>query len=298
MIPIIFFGTHQFAAAILEAVIKSGLFDIQLVITMPDRPVGRHQELQESAVKIVAKKYNLKIDQPSSLKNYSLLSTSYSLNIIVDYGAIIPQSIIDAPKFGSINVHPSLLPKYRGASPIQSVLMNGEKETGISIMLIDDQMDHGPILAQQKFSILVDDTFSTLYERLAAEAGSLLINTVQKYLDNEIKPQTQDHEEATFTKIMSREDGKIDFTLKTASEIYNLYRGLTPWPGIFTIWNEKRLKLIKTKLADKKITPGEIKTEGDRLFWGCKSGSIEVLELQLEGKKIMTAKEFINGNRL
>lgn len=298
MIPIIFFGTHQFAATILEAVIKSGLFDIKLVITMPDRPAGRHQELQESAVKIIAKKYNLKIDQPISLKNYSPISTPYSLNIIVDYGTIIPQNIIDTPKFGSINLHPSLLPKYRGASPIQSALMAGEKETGISIMLIDDQMDHGPILAQLKFPILTNDTFPTLYEHLAVESGPLLIPTIRKYLQGKIKPQEQTHSQATFTKMLTREDGKIIFENQTAEQIYNLYRGLTPWPGIFTIWNDKRLKLIKIKLANKKIAPGEIKTEDNRIFWGCKNGSVEILELQLEGKKNMIAKEFINGNRL
>jgi len=295
MIPIIFFGTHQFAATILESVIKSGLFDIRLVVTMPDRPVGRNQELQKSAVKIIAEMNNLKIDQPSTLKSYSLPNDNYSLNIIVDYGLIIPQNIIEKPKFGSINIHPSALPKYRGASPIQSALMAGEKETAISIMLIDDQMDHGPILSQEKIKIKKDETYPELYSRLAVRASELLLDIIPSYIDGQIKPSTQKHEEATFTKILTREDGKIDFKEKNADEIYNLYRGLTPWPGIYTMWNSKRLKLLKIIKSDKKITPGDLAVAGKQVFFGCKSGSIEILELQLEGKKAMTAMEFANG---
>lgn len=302
MISIVFFGTHQFAETILKTLLDSGLFDIQLVITMPDKPAGRHQEIQSSAVKSLAQKYNLKIEQPSNLKNFSVQGESGrmtgQLNVVVDYGVIIPQNIIDAPEFGTINIHPSLLPKYRGASPIQSVLMNGETNTGVTIMQMDKEMDHGPILSQEKTVIASDDTYTTLYEKLAVQAGRLLIETIPLYINNKIKPQTQNHEEATFTKILSREDGKIDFTEKTADEIYNSYRGLTPWPGIFTIWNEKRLKLIKIIPAEKKLKAGEIESENNRLFWGCKTGSVEILELQLEGKKPMDARSFINGNRL
>ena|SRR3989338_8604092 len=295
MIPIIFFGTHQFAAAILESVIKSGMFDIQPVVTMPDRPAGRNQELQKSSVKIIAEKYNLKIDQPPTLKNYILPDDNYSLNIVVDYGMIIPQSIIEKPKYGSINIHPSALPKYRGASPIQSALMAGEKETAITIMLIDDQMDHGPILFQEKITIEKDETFPDLYARLALRSSQLLLDVVPRYIEGKIRPIPQNHEMATFTKILTREDGKIDFKEKNADEIYNLYRGLTPWPGIYTIWNGKRLKLLKIIKSDKKIASGDLAVAGKQVFFGCKSGSIEILELQLEGKKAMIAMEFANG---
>jgi len=295
MIPIIFFGTHQFAAAILESVIKSGMFDIQPVVTMPDRPAGRNQELQKSSVKIIAEKYNLKIDQPPTLKNYILPDDNYSLNIVVDYGMIIPQSIIEKPKYGSINIHPSALPKYRGASPIQSALMAGEKETAITIMLIDDQMDHGPILFQEKITIEKDETFPDLYARLALRSSQLLLDVVPRYIEGKIRPIPQNHEMATFTKILTREDGKMDFKEKNAEDIYNLYRGLTPWPGIYTIWNGKRLKLLKIIKSDKKIASGDLAVAGKQVFFGCKSGSIEILELQLEGKKAMIAMEFANG---
>ena len=295
MIPIILFGTHQFAAAILESVIKSGMFDIQPVVTMPDRPAGRNQELQKSSVKIIAEKYNLKIDQPPTLKNYILPDDNYSLNIVVDYGMIIPQSIIEKPKYGSINIHPSALPKYRGASPIQSALMAGEKETAITIMLIDDQMDHGPILFQEKITIEKDETFPDLYARLALRSSQLLLDVVPRYIEGKIRPIPQNHEMATFTKILTREDGKMDFKEKNAEDIYNLYRGLTPWPGIYTIWNGKRLKLLKIIKSDKKIASGDLAVAGKQVFFGCKSGSIEILELQLEGKKAMIAMEFANG---
>jgi len=145
MISINFFGTHNFAAGILQAIIDSGLFEIKTIFTAPDKPAGRHQEIHKSAVKILAEKYGLPTEQPVTLMNYELRIKNYELNVVCDYGLIIPKKILGAPKFGSINVHPSLLPKYRGASPIQSVLLNGETATGVTIMLMDEKMDHGPI---------------------------------------------------------------------------------------------------------------------------------------------------------
>lgn len=295
MIPIIFFGTHQFAAIILESVIKSGLFDIKMIVTMPDRPAGRSQELQKTAVKMVAEKYYLAIDQPSTLKNYVLPNEDYLLNLIVDYGLIIPENIIEKPVLGSINIHPSALPKYRGASPIQSALMAGEKETAISIMLIDDRMDHGPILLQEKIDIDKDETFPELYTRLALRAGLLILHILPQYICGKIKPIPQEHEQATFTKILCREDGKIDFSGKNADEIYNLYRGLTPWPGIYTIWNRKRLKLLEISPTKKNITPAKALVENKRLFIGTQKDSVEIKKLQLEGKKPMNTKDFLIG---
>lgn len=294
MIPVVFFGTHEFAAAILKALLDSGLFDLQKVITMPDRPAGRHQELKLSAVKTMASQYGLPIDQPESLKNY-VFSSNHQLNIVVDYGLIIPAEIIEAPKFGSINVHPSLLPKYRGASPIQSALINGEKETGVAIMKMDEEMDHGPILAQEKITIAAEDDYPSLYKKLAAKAAEMIVKTVPLYVEGKIKIKEQNHGSATFSKILSREDGKIDFKIQTAEEIYNLWRGLTPWPGIFVMWNSNRLKLIKIAKSEKKLPAGKVIVENQKIFIGCAAGSIMAQELQLEGKKPMTAEIFSNG---
>jgi len=291
---IAFFGTYEFAAVILKALITSGLFDIESVITQPDKPVGRHQEIKKSPVKILAEDNNLTILQPESLKNFEY-TVETNLNIVVEYGLLIPEEIISKPKYGTINIHPSLLPKYRGPSPIQSALLNGERETGISIMLIDDKMDHGPILAQEKVNIEPNETFAELRDRLAPLSAELLLKTLPKYLSDNIKPSPQNENEATFCKILTRDDGKIYFN-KTADEIYNQYRGLTPWPGIFTVWNSKRLKIIKIKKAEKNIPAGQVKIENNKMLVGCSKDAIEILEIQLEGKKAMPASAFVNGN--
>jgi len=294
MIPIVFFGTNKFAEIILEAVIKSGLFDIRLVVTQPDRPVGRHQEIEKGAVKILAEKHNIKIDQPEGLKGYELQVTGYKLNIVIEYGLIIPQTILDIPSHGSINIHPSLLPKYRGPSPIQSVLINGEKETGVSIMLMDQKMDHGPILAQNKMTIEPADTYLTLAEKLSALSAVMLIQTVPKFLNGEVKPVEQDNSCATFCKILQKEDGKVDFG-RSADDIYNQFRGTIVWPGIYAYLGDKRVKFLNIYPSQKSIKPGIMDIEGEIVRIGCLNGSIQVNEIQMEGKRPMTAAEFVNG---
>lgn len=294
MISIVYFGTHNFSATILESLIKSGIFDIKLVITQPDRPVGRKKEIQFSPIKILAQKYNLKIDQPETLKNYSL-SENADLNIVCQYGLIIPDSILKSAKQDSINVHTSLLPKYRGASPIQSALINGETETGVTIMMMDEKMDHGDILKQEKITIIPDETYLQLSEKMSVMAADLLIKTIVDYLNKKITPQEQNHSAATFCKELTKENGKIDWT-KTANEIYNLYRGLTPWPGIWTEWNGKRLKLLEIRSAVTTVENGKIIAQNDKIFAGCgQNTAIEIIKLQIEGKNAMNAKEFING---
>lgn len=291
---IAFFGTQDFAATILQGLLDSDFVSVEMVFTQPDRKIGRKQIVEESPVKKLAKKYNLKIEQPESLKNYQYPISNIQLGIVAQYGLIIPKTIIESFPKGMINVHGSLLPKYRGASPIQAALVNGEKETGVTIMLMDEKMDHGPILSQEKIDVTEDDTFTTLSQKMAAIGAKLLINTLPAYINSKIKPQEQAHEQATFTKLLSKDDGKIDFN-KTANEIYNLYRGFTPWPGIWTTWNGKRLKLLKISKSDKNFPAGQVVVENKNIFIGCGNGSIEVLELQLEGKSVMDAKTFLNG---
>lgn len=294
-INIVFFGTHDFAATILEGLLSNPNFSVETVFTQPDRKVGRKQITEESPVKKIALKHNLKIEQPGTLKNFQLPSLNSQLAVVAQYGLIIPKRILESFSKGMINVHGSLLPKYRGASPIQDAIKNGEEFTGNTIMIMDDQVDHGPILSQQSIVIDPADTFTTLAQKMAVEGSQLLLNTIPRYLTGEITPQTQDHTQATFTGLIDKNDGKIDFT-KTASEIYNLYRAFTPWPGVWSTWKDKRLKLIKIiKAEETGINPGEVLIKNKRIFIGCVQGSLEVLELQLEGKTAMSAEVFANG---
>lgn len=295
----VFFGTEQFASEILQSLIDSDSFDIQMVVTQPDRPVGRKQEIEKSPVKLVAEKYNFPIKQPSSKTSLTNLQSeiiNLKLNIVCQYGLIIPKEVLEAPELGSINVHPSLLPKYRGASPIQSAIINGETKTGVSIMIMDEKMDHGDILAQQEIAIAPDDTFPILHNKLLEIAKPLIVNTAQKWVEQKIKPIEQNHNEATFCKMFTRENGRIDWK-KSAREIYNLYRGLQPWPGIFTTADGKRIKLLKIVLAKKSAGAGEIIFKNQKLFVGCGEGAIEILELQNEGKNALSATAWINGNK-
>lgn len=289
-----FFGTHDFAAIILEKLLSYTHITLETVFTQPDRKVGRKQILEESPVKKLALKHNLKIEQPESLKNIDLSNQGFDLAIVAQYGVIIPTHIIKAFQKGMINVHGSLLPKYRGASPIQMAIKNGEELTGNTIMVMDEQVDHGPILSQEGVVITQDDTFTTLSKKMAVVGSNLLLNTLTQYINGEIFPQAQEHALATFTKLIKKDDGKIDFS-KTSQEIYNLYRAFSLWPGIWCIWQKKRLKLLNIKKAEENLSPGEVLIKNKRIFVGCGQGSLEVLELQLEGKSAMSADIFANG---
>jgi len=297
MTKINFFGTHNFARAMLQTLFDSGIFEIVSVFTSPDRPVGREQKINESAVKILAGQNKLKIIQPETLKNFDFSPhADVDLNIICEYGLIIPKDIVETPKYGSINVHPSLLPKYRGASPIQAALINGDTQTGVTIMLIDEKMDHGPILNQEKVNIGPNDTYPVLSEKLIPVAARLLLKTTDDWMHKKITPQIQDENAVTFCKLFTKQDGYVDFTKMTASQIYNLYRGLIIWPGIWTTFSNKRFKLLEIKLGEKNTSVGTAMTENNQIFIGClDQKTIEIIKIQPEGKKEMNAKEFLNG---
>lgn len=290
----IFFGTHEFATTILQGLIDSPTIDVELVITQPDKPVGRKQELQPSPVKLLAQKHGIRIDQPESLKSYNLEPNTYDLAITAQYGLIIPENIINSPKHGTLNVHTSLLPKYRGASPIQSAIINGESETGVTIMQMDKGLDTGPIILQKSLNIAPNDTYLMLDKKLAKIGILALLEAIPGYVLGDLQPKAQDESESTTCAQLTREDGKIDWQ-KTSAEIYNLYRGLTPWPGVWSVWNDKRLKLLQIKPGSRKLKPGEVNIENDSLYIGTSDASTEILELQLEGKQKMDAKSFVNG---
>ena len=216
--------------------------------------------------------------------------------VIVAYGKIIPQNILDIPKQGNINVHPSKLPKYRGPSPLQAAIAAGDRETAISVMLIDDKMDHGPILKQEALKIDKQETPATLREKVVKIGGPILVKTLKDFLAGKIEPKEQNHDKATICKLLSREDGIIDWN-ESAEMIDDKIRAYTPWPGTSTGWNESTIKIHKTILSDEKLDPGLVKIVENKLLVGTSAKALEILELQPEGKQKMNAQAFINGNK-
>lgn len=293
-LSVVFFGTHYFAKEILQSLIEAEDFSVDLVITKPDRKVGRKQKVQKTPVKRLAQKHKLAIDQPKNLKNYELNPNTVDVGVTAQYGKIIPKHILNSPKNGIINVHTSLLPKYRGASPIQTALLNGESKTGVTIMKMDEGMDTGPILLQKTIEIAATDTYNNLSKKLAELGSSALLDAIPKYISGEIKPRPQDDTKATITEKITRERGEIDWN-KSAEDIYNKYRAFTPWPGIWTTWNGERLKLKQIIKADRGIEPGKAQIKNGSLYIGTKNKSIEVTKIQLEGKQEMEIQDFING---
>ncbi len=290
----VFFGTHQFAVSILQSLINNPQISLELVITQPDKPVGRKKVLTPSPVKVLAEQHGIPVETPKGLKKYQL-PEELDLGITAQYGLMIREHILDAPRHGILNVHTSLLPKYRGASPIQTALMHGETVTGVTIMKMDIGMDTGPILLQKQLDILPDETYLELDARLAEIGAAALAEAIPGYTDGTLQPQAQDDSLATPCSLLSREDGKVDWN-SSANEIYNRYRGLTPWPGIWTTWNDTTLKLLSVKPSNASLKPGEVAWQDKQLLIGCGDGSLEILELQLAGSKAMDAASFVNGN--
>ena len=297
---IVFFGTSKFAVPILKVLNKSSDFDIGLIITEPPKPAGRKKELALSPVHNFAQENDLDLFPPTTLRGPEVQKVIKEVKadvfIVVSYGKIIPVEVFNIPKFKTINVHPSLLPKYRGASPIQNTLLNDDKRTGVTLILIDEDVDHGPIISQEEFNTDSSDTFNTLEIKLAELGGNILLRDLSKYISGEIKPTEQNHSEATFTKKITKEDGLIDWN-QSATQIYNQWRAFIRWPGVYTIFNDTRFNLKKIKIAQdiKGQQLGKIFSENKQLFISCAKGVIEIEEIQPEGKNVMDANSFING---
>ncbi|MDD5726144.1 MAG: methionyl-tRNA formyltransferase [Patescibacteria group bacterium] len=308
---IVFFGTSDFSTPSLEALLKDTRFEVVAVVTKPDAPIGRHQTLTPPPVKVIAQEHDVQVFQFEKIKtdeSYDQLrgflasarnDGKVDAYVVVSYGKIIPQRILDLPKHGCINVHGSLLPLHRGASCVQAAIAEGDQKTGVTVMLMDAEMDHGDILAQKEIAIGPEETGGQLHNRLSQLGAETLPDILAGYLDGKITPQPQDHSLATYCKLLSREDGKLDWT-KSAAEIERLVRAYNPWPGTWTEWAGKRIKILKTFLSDLTSTKkaGELNVQNDKLVVICGDGnSLEILELQPEGKRAMTAKEFIVGRR-
>jgi methionyl-tRNA formyltransferase len=298
---LVFCGTPRFAVPVLERLVEAG-FHVHLVVTQPDRPKGRGLELVSSAVKQCALKLGLPITQPESIKNNDsfraqLTGLKPDAIIVVGYGRIIPQWMLDLPRLGNINLHASLLPKYRGAAPIQWAIAQGETITGVTTMKIDAGLDTGDILLQKEISIAPDDTAETLGPKLAAVGADLTVETLRGLQASTVHSRRQDHAQATLAPLLKKEDGLIDFA-RPATEILNRMRGFQSWPAAYSKFRGKNLQICQATALDYSLPWSELKVEGDRLFVGSGQGTaIELLEVQLEGRKRTSAADFIRGYR-
>jgi methionyl-tRNA formyltransferase len=298
---LVFCGTPRFAVPTLDKLVEAG-FEVQLVVTQPDRPKGRGLELVSSPVKERALQLNLPIVQPESIKNNQdfraqLAALNPDAIIIVGYGRIVPPWMLDLPPLGNINLHASLLPKYRGAAPIQWAIAQGETVTGVTTMKIDAGLDTGDILEQEEVLIAPNDTAETLAPKLASVGAELTVETLRGFQAGTIHPRMQDHAHATLAPILKKEDGLVDFS-RSAIEILNRMRGFQPWPGAYSKFRGKSLQIWKAAALNRILPSSEMKAEGERLFAGCGHGTaLEILELQVEGKKRTTAADFIRGYR-
>lgn len=306
---IVFFGTSEFGTIILEKLVQAGLSPI-LVVTTPDKPAGRKQELTPPPVKVVANKLGIPVFQPLTLKENAYVQTIRQagayLFVVAAYGKILPEEILDIPRHGTLNVHPSLLPKYRGSSPIHAALLHGDEETGVSIIELDEKMDHGPIVASSNFKIQNPKiTYPELHNALAELGAELLVKTIPQWIAGNIKGVPQDDSQATFTAILKKEDGRIDWN-KEARYIERQVRALYPWPGTFALFAGKNLKILKVSVLPGippkpglgKVTPGTVFLTADKkLVIQCGEDALVVEELQLEGGKPMSAREFLLGHK-
>ena len=298
---LVFCGTPRFAVPTLVRLVETG-FMVRLVVTQPDRPKGRGLELVSSPVKQSALRLGLPIVQPETIKNNADFRAQLSdlkpdAIIVVGYGRIIPQWMLDLPPLGNINLHASLLPKYRGAAPIQWAIARGERITGVTTMKIDAGLDTGDLLLQQEIPIAPDDTAETLAAKLATVGADLTITTLQSLQIGAIHPRKQDDSQATLAPILKKEDGRIDFS-HTATDILNRLRGFQPWPGVSSQFRGKNFQVWQAAAFNRVLPLSELRVEGDRLFVGCgEATAIEIIELQLEGKKRTSPGDFIRGYR-
>jgi methionyl-tRNA formyltransferase len=300
MMDIVFCGTPQFAVPTLQALVDDG-FRVRLAVTQPDRPSGRGMELTAPPVKQLAQRLGIQVTQPDKIRNNlefraRLEEIRPEVIVVVGYGRIIPQWMIDLPPLGNINLHGSLLPKYRGAAPVQWAIAMGETVTGVTTMRIDAGLDTGDILLQRDMPIAQEDTAETLAPRLSKIGATLMVDTVRGLKAGTITPRKQDDTQATPAPILKKEDGLIDFH-RSAREIWNRLRGFQPWPGAHTTFRGKNLNVWSAQpVQSEPNAPGQIKLDRDRLLVGCGGSTVlELLAVQPEGKKRMPARDFVHG---
>ncbi len=298
-----FFGTPEFSLPCLE--VLSEISEIVLVISQPDRRSGRGLKLAPPPVRLLAERLGISVIQPDNVRTTEFVETLQAVNsdlgVVVAFGRILTRATLETPRLGCVNIHASLLPKYRGAAPIQWAIVSGELETGVSLMQMDEGMDTGPVLAVAKTRIEPDETAGSLSEKLARLGAELLRERFLSLIRGELSPVPQNHDMATVAPILRKQDGAISWQ-KAAEEIHNFVRGMSPWPGAFTWLDDKRIAIHRTRISVEKGSfqrPGSILSADDRgIEVACGRGAVVVEELQVEGRRRMRIDQFLTGYRL
>jgi methionyl-tRNA formyltransferase len=296
MAKIVFMATPDFAAPSLQALIAT--HDVVAVVTQPDRQAGRNRALRESPVKRLALAANIPVIQPQRIRDEAsiveLKSWKADVYVVAAFGQILPQAVLDLPRRGAVNVHASLLPRWRGAAPIQAAIRAGDPVSGITIMLVDAGLDTGPLLSKRAIPLAADETGQSLHDKLALLGAELLVETLPRYLGGEIQPQAQDESQATYAPQIKKEDGNIDWT-RPAAEIERLVRAFRPWPGTFTRWNGAQLKIVAGYQGDGEAGLGQVVERDGAIAIGTGDGLYFPTELQLAGKRPLHVSDFVNG---
>ncbi|WP_456455967.1 methionyl-tRNA formyltransferase [Thermovibrio sp.] len=300
-LKVVFMGTPDFAVPSLKALKREG-YEIPLVITQPDRPAGRGKKLKPPPVKVLAEELGLKVYQPEKVKENRELKEILEeikpdLIVVAAYGKILPEWLLNLPKYGILNVHASLLPKYRGASPIQWAILNGEDETGVTVMKVIPELDAGPILSQEKVKIEEEDNAKTLHDKLASLGAELLVKTIPEFISGRIKPVPQDEAKATYCPQIRKEMGRVNWK-EGSREIFNKVRAFYPWPCAFTSFRGKGIKLIKVRPVEGEGRPGEVIGVKGGLKVATGKGALLIERLKPEGKREISGEEFVRGYRV
>jgi methionyl-tRNA formyltransferase len=296
MAQIVFMGTPHFAVPILTQLITH--HEVIGVVTQPDRPAGRNRQVQASPVKEVASTAGIPIFQPEKLRRPEAITElrkwQPDVYVVAAFGQILPQAVLDIPRMGSINVHASLLPRWRGAAPIQAAIRAGDAESGVTIMKMDAGLDTGPILSMRAIALSERETGASLHDKLSELGAALLIETLPGYLDGSVQPRPQPDEGITYAPTIKKEEGRLDWT-QPAQVLERLIRAFTPWPGTFSLWNGQPLKVLAAEVAPGQAEPGKVIRHGDGAAVGTGKDLLVLKEVQLAGRKAMPASEFIRG---
>lgn len=296
MTTIVFMGTPDFSVPILQHLIEQ--YDVIGVVTQPDRPAGRKQQIHSSPVKEVALAHGIPVLQPEKLRRpeaiEDLRQWSADLYVVAAFGQILPQVVLDMPEYGSINVHASLLPRWRGAAPIQAAIRTGDVETGVTIMKMDAGLDTGPVLRMKAIPIAADETGQSLHDKLSLLGAELLIETLPGYLNGSISSRPQPEEGTTYAPQVKKEEGSVDW-MQDATTIERLVRAFTPWPGTFTSFNNQQLKILNTSVVSGTDAPGKVSRRGDDICVGTRHELIQLHHIQLAGRKAMSVHAFVRG---
>lgn len=298
MAKIVFMGTPDFAVPSLTALLNSQ--DLVGVVTQPDRPAGRNKRLRESPVKGIARAAGIPIIQPRRIREEAAIEAlrawDADLHVVAAYGQILPQSVLNIPRKGTVNVHASLLPRWRGAAPIQAAIRAGDRESGVTIMLVDAGLDTGPTLAKRALPLSNEETGQSLHDKLSLLGAELLAETLPRYLNGEIEPRAQDDSLASYAPQLKKEEGEIDWTC-SASAIERLVRAFTPWPGTYTLWRGAQLRILAGHAGDGGAEAGRVVFVDGSIAIGSGDGLYYPTILQLAGKRRLPVSDFLNGYR-